>query len=173
MKVNASKINIGWHWITRCTHWTIAILFFLNYFFTEPGYEVHIYIGWTIFGLVLLRVIWGTTFAKGPNHIKNFIPTKSGLKTHLSELKTRQAVDHIGHNAFGSFAIFLIWACLLAAAFTGWLQDTDWGFDNGVDDWHESIVDFLWILAVIHILAVIFTSIWLRRNLIKQMIVGK
>ena len=172
--INKGKtIQAGWDKVIRGVHWIIAILFLTNYFFTEPGYEVHVKVGWTIFGLVIIRIIWGITLAKGPNRIWNFIPTLNGFKTHLTELKNRESIHPIGHNAFGSCAIFAMWFGLLAAAFTGWLQDTDWGFDNGVDDWHEFIVESLWILVIIHISAVLFTSIWLRRNLIKQMIIGK
>lgn len=57
--------------------------------------------------------------------------------------------------------------------FTGWFQDTDWGFDNDVADWHAWIVDALAILIVVHIAAVILSSLWLRKNLILAMITGK
>lgn len=163
----------GWDVIIRGIHWIVAGLFLANYFYTEAGYEAHIRVGWTIFGLVLFRLAWGFTFAKGPNRIVNFVPTPTGIKEHAKELSTRQAHDQIGHNAFGSCAIFLMWFGLLSAAFTGWLQDTDWGFDNDVYEWHEFIVEALWILILVHVCAVILTSFWLRRNLIKQMIFGR
>ncbi|MBX2848721.1 MAG: cytochrome b/b6 domain-containing protein [Acidiferrobacterales bacterium] len=167
------KKNRGWDIVTRGTHWVVAGLFLTNYFYTEPGYRAHMNIGWIILGLVIFRIIWGVSFARGPNRITNFLPTPRGVKEHVVELKTRQAAEPVGHNAFGSFAIFLMWFGLLSAVFTGWLQDTDWGFDNDVYEWHEFLVEALWILVIIHISAVILTSLWLRRNLIKQMLNGK
>ncbi len=165
--------NLGWDVVTRSIHWLVAVLFLANYFYTEEGYTVHMYVGWTIFGLVIFRIIWGFSYARGPNRITNFLPTPNSLKEHIKELKTRQAQEPIGHNAFGSCATFLMWFGLLSAVFTGWLQDTDWGFDNDVNEWHEFLVESLWILVIIHVSAVIVTSLWLRRNLIKQMLFDK
>lgn len=162
----------GWDLVIRSVHWIVAGLFLTNYFYTDPGYNAHINVGWTIFGLVIFRIVWGFTFALGPNRISNFIPTFYGIKDHVNELQTRHSHEEVKHNAFGGCAIFLMWFGLLSAAFTGWLQDTDWGFDNDVNEWHEFIVESLWMLAIIHISAVVLTSIWLRRNLIKQMIFG-
>lgn len=162
----------SWDIIIRGVHWVVAGLFLANYFYTEPGYNAHVKVGWTILGLVLFRLTWGFTFARGPNRISSFVPTPSGLREHAQELVQRKANDGVGHNAFGSCAIFLMWFGLLSAAFTGWLQDTDWGFDNDVNEWHEFIVEALWILIIVHIAAVVLTSLWLRRNLIKQMIIG-
>lgn len=170
--MNTPNKRSGWDYVTRGVHWIVAGLFLTNYFYTEPGYDAHINIGWIVLWLVLFRLAWGFTFARGPNKISNFLPTTRGFKEHYKELKERETPQHVGHNAFGSCAIFLMWFGLLSAVFTGWLQDTDWGWDNGVGDWHEFIVESIWILVVIHISAVVLTSLWLKRNLIKQMIFG-
>ena len=170
--MSKQKSKTGWDLIVRSVHWMVAGLFLTNYFYTEPGYEAHVNIGWIIFGLVIFRIIWGCSLAKGPNRISNFLPSLSGFSEHIQELRYRKPSNLIGHNAVGSCAIFMMWFGLLSAAFTGWLQDTDWGFENDIYQWHELIVDGLWYLVVIHISAVILTSLWLRRNLIKQMING-
>ena len=171
--MNKPHSTQGWDKIVRSIHWIVATLFIINYYFTEAGYTAHIRVGWTIFGLVIFRILWGITKARGPNHIRNFIPTINGIKEHLVELRNRESLHQVGHNACGSIVIFLMWFCLLTAAFTGWLQDTDWGFENDVYEWHEFFVESLWYLIVMHITAVILTSLWLRKNLIKQMILGK
>ncbi len=171
--MNNPEKKLGWDIITRLTHWVVAGLFLANYYYTDPGYNAHINVGWILMWLVLFRLAWGFTFAMGPNRIMNFIPTPKGLREHIQELKDRKAHDDVGHNAFGSCAVFLLWFGLLFAVFTGWCQDTDWGFENEVYEWHDFTVEYLWVLVIVHISAVVMTSLWLRINLIKQMIVGK
>ena len=162
-----------WDSLVRLIHWSVAGLFLANYFYTDPGYHAHINIGWTIPGLVGLRLLWGLTFAKGPNHLRDFVPSLSAARHHIRDIKTRKPPQAVGHNPFGSCAIYLLWSGLAAAALTGWLQDTDWGFDNGVDIWHKQIVQWLFILIIAHVSAVILTSLWLRANLVRAMIVGR
>lgn len=162
----------SWDPLVRIIHWSVAGLFIVNYFFTEHGYALHQNIGWAILGLVVVRILWGVTLARGPNRLTSFIPSLAGAREHLVELKSRSTPANTGHNAFGAVAIYLFWVGLIAAAVTGWLQDTDWGFERDVGDWHEWIVEALWILVIVHISAVVMTSLWLRKNLILQMIRG-
>lgn len=163
----------SWDFLVRLIHWSVATLFLANYFFTEPGYELHTNFGWAILALVVVRILWGISFAKGPNHLRSFAPTLAGVQHHLQELKTRQRPQKVGHNPFGTVAIYLMWIGLSAAAFTGWLQDTDWGFDNGADLWHEWVVDGVFLLVILHVSAVVLTSLWLRANLIRAMVIGR
>lgn len=162
-----------WDIFVRLIHWSVAGLFLANYYYTDPGYEAHTNVGWAILWLVGFRLLWGLTFAKGLNHLRNFLPTLSGAQHHINQLKTRQKPTTLGHNSFGSCAVYLLWLGLAAASFTGWLQDTDWGFDNGVDAWHRQAVDWLYILIIVHVCAVILTSLWLRVNLTRAMITGR
>ncbi|MCV6605719.1 MAG: cytochrome b/b6 domain-containing protein, partial [Porticoccaceae bacterium] len=107
-----------------------------------------------------------------PNHLKNFLPHPRSARQHLQHIKNREKPDSVGHNPFGTLAIYLMWLGLACAALTGWLQDTDWGFDNGLDLWHRRIVRWLFYLVVVHVSAVAATSLWLRVNLVRAMIVG-
>ena len=63
-----------------------------------------------------------------------------------------------------------MWSGLAAAVLSGWLQETDWGIEHDVDDWHSGIVETLFWLTLVHIAAVILTSWRLRRNLLRAMI---
>jgi cytochrome b len=164
----------GWDWLVRLSHWSVAILFSLNYFFISPDEYTHVQVGYAVFTVVALRILWGFTFARGANRILNFMPSRSGMKQHLDELRTRQPPDQPHHNAFGAVAIWLMWIGLIAVPTTGWLYDnTDWGFDNDIDKLHKQLGQLLFYLVCIHIAAVVLTSVWLKRNLIKAMIVGR
>ena len=171
----------GWDWLVRLTHWSVAVLFALNYFFISPDlysdtFDVytHVYIGYGVAILVLLRILWGVTFAKGPNRMLSFIPTPARFKHHLVELKTRQAEDQPQHNPIGAIGIWFMWIMLLGIVSSGWLYDnTDWGWDNDLHKLHQQLGDILFYVVILHISAVILTSLWLRRNLIKAMIIGR
>lgn len=171
----------GWDWLVRISHWSVAVLFCLNYFFISPDaysetFDVytHVYIGYAIAMIVILRILWGFTFAKGHNRILSFFPTPKRLKTHVTELKTRETTDQPHHNAFGAVAIWFMWICLLAIVSAGWLYDnTDFGWDNDLDKLHKQLGDILFYVIILHVSAVVLTSLWLKRNLIKAMIIGR
>ena len=64
----------GWDWLVRLSHWSVAILFSLNYFFIPPEEYTHVQIGYAVATLVVLRILWGFTFARGANRISSFVP---------------------------------------------------------------------------------------------------
>jgi cytochrome b len=164
----------GWDWLVRLAHWSVVVLFSLNYFFVSPDDYTHVQIGYSVAAVVVVRILWGFTFARGANRILNFVPTFRKIKTHLDELQQRQAPEKPGHNPLGAIAIWLMWFGLLAVPTTGWLFDnTDWGFDNDLDKLHKQLGEILFYLICIHIAAVVLTSLWLKRNLIKAMITGR
>ena len=172
MSISNSQFR-GWDWLVRLTHWSVASLFIANYFFTEPGEALHTNFGWIILGLVGLRLLWGLTLAKGPNHLRSFVPTPKGALHHLKELRDGTPPEKVGHNPLGSAAVYLMWIGLAAASLTGWGMDTDWGFENDLDRWHFRVVDWLFILVVVHLSAVLLTSLRLKTNLVKAMIAGR
>lgn len=164
----------GWDWLVRLSHWSVAILFSLNYFFVSPDEYTHVQIGYAVAAVVSIRILWGFTFARGANRILNFIPTPSGVKEHLQELKERRAPESPRHNPLGAIAIWLMWIGLLSLVAAGWLYDnTDWGFDNDLDKLHKQLGEALFALVCFHVTAVVLTSIWQKRNLIKAMIIGR
>ncbi len=158
----------------RLSHWSVAILFSLNYFFISPDEYTHVQIGYAVAVIVTVRILWGFTFARGANRILGFIPTLSGFKEHVREIRERRAPNTPAHNAFGAIAIWLMWLGLIAVPTTGWLFDnTDWGFDNDLDRVHKRLGEILFYLVCLHVAAVLLTSLWLKRNLIKAMLIGR
>ncbi|WP_257253615.1 MULTISPECIES: cytochrome b/b6 domain-containing protein [unclassified Endozoicomonas] len=158
-----------WPRAVQLIHWTVAALFFSNYFLVEGGEQYHEYSGWIILALIGLRLFYGLTFAPAPARIEDIKPSFSGIKRHLHELKTQQRGEN-GHNPMGAIAVWLMWIILALAAVTGWLQDTDFGFEHGVYEWHSMLVNGLYYFVGVHLLAVLITSWLTRRNLIKTML---
>ena len=50
-----SSIKV-WDLFVRVFHWSTALLFLSNYWITEPGSQIHRYIGYTLIALVLAYV---------------------------------------------------------------------------------------------------------------------
>ncbi len=189
----------GWDKCIRGVHWLIAALLLINMFVVDADdylddyllntwfysalsdsfvynyitdYSLHELLGWSIACLLALRLIWGLTWAKGPNHLKDFIPSFRKARHHVQQIKTRNPEKKVGHNAFGSLAIYLMWLLLIIIVLTGWGQDTEWGFEHKVDLWHSWAVTVMKSIVVLHIVAVIAVSLRFKQNLIKAMITG-
>lgn len=160
-----------WDKIVRVTHWLVAAIVLVNSFILKPGSEWHQLLGFTAVGLVMLRILWSLSFAKAPARFRDLIPTPHGLIHHFQEIIQREETSLSGHNAFGLLAIWLMWVCIFALAFTGYTAEyTEWGIMNDLNDWHQYCVWLLQSIVILHIFAVFVTSWWFKRNLVKPMI---
>ncbi len=169
-----------WDILVRVTHWTVAAGIIANLFFTEDGSELHEYVGYTVLGLVVVRLLWGlvgTRYAR----FTNFFPTPTRLKHHLSALNVRQVDEqHLGHNPLAALMMLSLWAVIIGLGLTGYLMETDifshiqlLGNKDVLEEIHELLANSLYLLVPLHIVAAIAMSYWQRQNLIKSMITGK
>ncbi|QPR29162.1 cytochrome b/b6 domain-containing protein [Edwardsiella hoshinae] len=162
-----------WDAVVRLTHWSVALGFLLNrLYLTLPGGFWHRSVGLTVAGLVILRLLWGGTFARGPARLSAFIPTPHSLIQHLHELRSRTVPQTLHHNPLGAIGIWLTWLLLLLIAWTGWGQDSALALRWPLDLWHLWLIEALTLVVCVHVLAVIAMSLWLRRNLIHAMLPG-
>lgn len=160
-----------WDKLVRLSHWLVAAIVLLNLFITEEGETPHRYLGYAAVTLIAIRIIWSLSWAKVPARFVDLIPTASGLKIHIQEIRQRQEnPNHTGHNDFGLLAIWFMWLCIMGLGISGYLSDTDWGIDHDIDDIHEWIANFLQAVVILHVLAVFLTSWWFKRSLVKAMI---
>jgi len=171
MKAIFSKANnTGWSLTVRLTHWAVATGVMVN-FLIETGYW-HRVVGYGCILLVLLRLVDG--FCLGNSLGSKFcVPKVSDIMSHLKEIKAGQVADHHGHNPLGQLAVYVMWLLIMLLGFTGWLSRTDmyWGEDWPVQI-HEVLSDFLQVMVVLHLLAVLLMSRLQQKNLIKAIIKG-
>ena len=169
-----------WDILVRITHWTVAAGIIANLLFTEDGSDLHVYVGYTVVGLVVLRLLWGlvgTRYAR----FTNFFPTPTRLKHHLSDISARRADEqHLGHNPLAAIMMLSLWAVIIGLGITGYLMETDFfshiqllGNKDVLEEIHELLANSLYLLVPLHIFAAIAMSYWQRQNLIKSMITGK
>ncbi|MHA2939569.1 cytochrome b/b6 domain-containing protein [Vibrio sp. RC27] len=147
-----------WDWVVKITHWSVAILFIANFYFTDEGGDIHIWCGYGILGLVGLRLLWGL-ITHSPARLSSFFPSPFSALKHLKEvLKTRKD-DHEGHNPAGAIMIWAMWLGLLTTGTSGWMMETDmfWA-EIWVEELHETAANVTFTCVCIHVSAVILMS---------------
>ena len=162
-----------WDILVRVTHWAVAAGITANLFFTEDGSELHQYVGYTVVGLVVIRLLWGlvgTRYAR----FSNFFPTPSRIKRHLSDLSVRRTDEpHLGHNPLAALMMFALWAVIIGLGISGYLMEANiFASKDVLEEVHEILANSLYLLVPLHIISAIAMSYWERQNLIKSMITG-
>ncbi len=162
-----------WDILVRVTHWTVAAGITANLFFTQKGSELHQYVGYTVVGLVVIRLLWGlvgTRYAR----FSDFFPTPSRIKHHLSDMSARR-IDghHLGHNPLAAMMMLLLWAVIISLGISGYLMEAKiFGSKDILEEIHEILANSLYLLVPLHIISAIAMSYWERQNLIKSMVTG-
>jgi len=163
-----------WDRFIRIFHWLLVLCFCLNYFWLEPGSDFHQAAGYTAASLVILRIIWG--FIGPPNaRFRNFLPSVTGIKEHVSELRQKNVNQAQGHNPLGGLMVFSLLALFLLQAVTGYLReeiDALYG-SSFLTSVHSVSANIIFVLIIIHIIAVVVTAYLGKIELIRPMISGK
>lgn len=169
---NTQQVRV-WDMLVRVTHWAVAAGIIANLLFTKEGSELHQYVGYTVVGLVVIRLLWGfvgTRYAR----FSNFFPTPARIKRHLSDLSSRHTDEqHLGHNPLAALMMFALWAVIIGLGVSGYLMEAKiFASKYVLKEVHEILANSLYLLVPLHIISAIVMSYWERRNLIKSMITG-
>ena len=161
-----------WDPLVRLFHWSLAISFAANAFVVDQDSDLHEYIGYTVMGLVLIRIVWGfvgTQYAR----FKSFPPSVSDSLEQLTDLALRRKHLHLGHTPLGALMIYNLLTSLLLLTLSGFLMTTDlfWGTE-WTEELHEACVNWIEFSLVLHIGAVIYESHRTKINLTYAMVNG-
>lgn len=170
-----------WDLPTRLFHWLLALCLLLSWWTGEEGqFERHEWLGYTVFVLVLSRVIWGFV---GSRHSK-FSDFVRGPVTVWAYIKGREPGGR-GHNPLGGWSVLSLLLVLLIQAISGMFNSDDLMFDGpfffvasvefrdtmGVI--HEQAFNVLLALVALHLAAVFYYQ-WIKKMpLLQAMIKGK
>jgi cytochrome b len=107
-----------WDLFVRIFHWTVAGGFFIAYF-TDDLTTVHVWVGYVIGALVVLRIGWGFV---GPKHARftDFLFSPFKILSYTADLLRLRRGDHyIGHSPAGSGMVFALLLGLLVITGSG------------------------------------------------------
>ena len=167
-----SDRTLVWDLPTRVFHWLLAATF-AGAYLTSDGErlrDVHMLLGYTAAGLVAFRVLWGvvgTRYAR----FTSFPLSPRAVIHYLRSLLVLSPRHYIGHNPAGSWAILGMLALIAGTALTGWANAIEIG-PEWIEDVHEAFANATLALVVVHVGAVIVSSLLHRENLPRSMVTG-
>lgn len=172
-----------WDLPTRLFHWSLVVLFATGWWSAETGRDtIHFWSGYALLFGLLFRLLWGfvgsstarfTSFIGGPAAVLRYV--RSGWREPL-----------VGHSPLGALSVIAMLALLLAQVGLGLVATDEDGLMTGplalavsmdasdtARELHELNFDLLRILVGLHVAAVLFYWLVLKKKLIPPMITGR
>ncbi|MHB0767389.1 cytochrome b/b6 domain-containing protein [Bradyrhizobium sp. 5.13L] len=166
-----AKVKV-WDPFVRVFHWSLAGLFLLAYATGDEIESVHIAAGYTIAGLLAVRIAWGFV---GPRHarFRDFVRSPHAVFAYMRDVALLKAPRYLGHNPAGGAMVVALIVTLIGTCTTGCMMTSGsfWG-EKWVEEVHESFANLMIGLVVVHVLGVLVASFEHSENLVKAMITG-
>lgn len=188
-----------WDAAVRLFHWSLAASFLIAYASGDEESLLHVYAGYAIAALIVLRIVWGFV---GTRHARfsDFVVGPATTLRYARSLFGGAPRRYLGHNPLGGWMVIALLATLLATTWTGVEAYGAQGkgplaqvqsplvaqaFANGErergrqgrgdefwEEAHEALATLTLVLVLLHIGGVLLGSALHRENLIKAMITG-
>lgn len=110
-----------WDPVVRVTHWGVAFAIVANGLINKAGGVAHVWIGWGVLALLLLRFGWGLVGAPEARFTA-FPPDPASAIRHLRDLFRGRPREHASHNPAGAIMVYALWALLAVVVATGILM---------------------------------------------------
>ena len=111
-----------WDPLVRFGHWTLAAAFAVAFFSAEEGAGGpgvwHVWSGYLVGGIVVLRVLWGFV---GSRHARfsDFVYEPCKVLAYLGDLLLGRGRRYVGHSPAGGAMVIALLVCLAATVATG------------------------------------------------------
>lgn len=117
MNVSDSMVRV-WDPIVRVGHWTLVLAFFIAYFTEDDFLTQHIWAGYVVGGVIVIRLVWGFM---GSAHARfsDFVRSPSTTLHYLRDVIGRRARRYIGHNPAGGVMILALLISLAGTTYSG------------------------------------------------------
>jgi len=107
-----------WDPLVRIGHWALVIAFFTAYFTEDDLITQHVWAGYTVAGIILIRLVWGFVGGRYAK-FRNFIYKPSAILMYLKNLVARKPQHYIGHNPAGGAMVIALLFCLSITTLSG------------------------------------------------------
>jgi cytochrome b len=180
-----SEVRV-WDPFVRVFHWLLVLLFTLAYLTGEDRLSLHVNAGYAVFGLVLLRLLWGV---EGTPHARfgDFVYRPATVVAYLKETLALRARRYLGHNPAGGAMIVLMLTSLVLVSVSGvavygiekgagplaMLGGSGELLEEAFEEVHEFFANVMVLLVLVHVAGVIAESLIHRENLVKAMLTGR
>ena len=114
--------TLVWDPLVRFGHWALVAAFAVAYFSAEEEAggpdPLHVWGGYVVGGLVVLRVVWGFI---GQRHARfsDFVRSPIVALTYFLDLLYGRARRYVGHSPAGGAMVIALLVCLAATVATG------------------------------------------------------
>ena len=107
-----------WDPVVRLTHWGIAASVLTNAVLDEGGSLLHVWVGWIVMALLVLRLVWGVL---GPAEARfsAFPPNPVTALRHMRDLLAGKVRHYPSHNPAGAMMAYAFWATLAVVTASG------------------------------------------------------
>lgn len=172
-----------WDPIVRIFHWSLVCTFFLAYLTDDDFLNLHVWAGYIVLSLVILRVLWGFVGTKYAR-FTDFVYSSQTIKQFMLDTLHLQAPRYLGHNPAGGAMIILLLVGLLltslsglavyateegAGPLAGMFAGTGEFWSEVFEEMHELFADVTVFLVLLHVVGVLIESVIHRENLISAM----
>lgn len=177
-----------WDPLLRGFHWLLATLVITNWLLGQFGPNnmwLHFWLGYTILGLLIFRIIWGFVGPE-PARFSSFLRGPSAVIHYARHMFSREPSFWPGHNPLGALSVIAMLAVLATQVTTGLISDPE-DFVNvgplaskvshdtatGAVGLHHLGATLILILVLLHVSVILFYRFWKREDLIGPMINGR
>lgn len=179
-----------WDLLVRIGHWTIVVGFFVAYLTEDDLLTLHVWAGYAVGVVVVLRIAWGLVGSKHARFV-DFLYRPAEVVAYLRDLVSRRGKRYLGHSPAGGAMVVTLLIGLLAVTGTGLalyaLHDHAGPLaglvgsastlaGGGVRLWkevHEVVANLVLALVALHVAGVLLASHVHHENLIKAMVTGR
>lgn len=175
-----------WDPLLRAGHWGLVAAFSLAYSTGEELRPVHVYAGYSVFGIVVFRAVWGF-IGPSPARFVDLLRPWAAVRAHFLSLMRLAPDRYLGHTPAGGWMVAMLLFALLATALSGVVLDNvqqsamaqasvlegEGEQFEFLEEIHEFFANLALLLVGFHIAGVVVESLLTGENLPKAMLTGR
>ncbi|NOY63108.1 MAG: cytochrome B [Gammaproteobacteria bacterium] len=184
--MNGESLVKVWDPVVRFFHWSMLSAFTVAYFTDDDLLTPHVYAGYLILGLLVIRLLWGVVGSRYAR-FSNFVRSPAVVIAYLKDVAAFRATRYLGHNPAGGAMIIALLVSLFAITLSGIalygieesagplagaMANVDPFWEDVLEELHEFFANFTVALVVVHVAGVLLAGRQHGENLVRSMLNG-